>query len=122
MTPKPRVLIADDSHSVRVYLRQRLTEEGLEVIVAHDGAMAISLLEEVTPDLAILDIHMPEIDGYGVCEEIRRRGGEIPVIFLTSDQSNAVQMLGKKLGAYLKKPVTGERLLQTVRQVLAVGA
>lgn len=119
MTEKATVLIADDSHSVRVYLRQRLQEGGFEVIVAEDGAIAIEKLDESMPDLAILDIHMPEVDGYGVCESIRERGSKIPIIFLTSNQSNAVQMLGEEMGAYLKKPVTGERLMQTVRDLLA---
>ena len=120
MKLKTRVLVADDSHAIRTYVRQQLLREGLEVTLAEDGAAAINEIRRSLPDLAILDIEMPRVDGYGVCEELRSIRSSVPVIFLTANDSNAVQMLGEAMGAYLHKPIVGDRLRQTVREVLAL--
>ena len=114
-----RVLVADDSRSIRTHLRRRLSEEGFKVTLASDGAIAIEEIRKSPPDVAILDINMPNVDGYGVCEEMQRSGATFPVVFLTSVRANAVRMLGDAMGgAYLTKPVSAEKLVKTVREVL----
>ena len=71
-------------------------------------------------DAAILDINMPELDGYAVCQQLDYINSRMPVIFLTGVEANAVKILGDRMGAYLAKPVCGERLVQAVRDVLQV--
>jgi DNA-binding response OmpR family regulator len=122
MTANPVILIADDSASVRVHLKHRLQRAGFDVVLAENGNKAIEQVVQSVPDAAILDINMPELDGYGVCERLAELDKELPVIFLTSVNSNAVKMLGEKWGAYLAKPVCGEKLVQTVNHVLSASA
>lgn len=122
MNPNQTVLVADDSRSVRVHVRQRLQEAGFIVVLAENGSVALDQIAKVKPDVAILDINMPELDGYGVCERLEAMSIDMPIIFLTGVEANAVKMLGAELGAYLTKPVCGETLVQTVRDVLSVSA
>ncbi len=114
--------MADDSLAVRVHLEQRLRQEGYVVSLASDGIEAVEEIRENPPDLAILDIKMPRLDGYGVCQEILKLKLTFPIIFLTAVRANAVKMLGDEHGAYLTKPVCGDTLMQTVRDVLAPAA
>lgn len=120
MSSKPTILVADDSRSVRVHVKQRLTEAGFAVVLAENGREAIAQIAEHDPDAAILDINMPELDGYAVCQQLDYINSRMPVIFLTGVEANAVKMLGDRMGAYLAKPVCGEQLVQAVRDVLQV--
>jgi DNA-binding response OmpR family regulator len=116
-----RILVADDSATLRTQLRRALTEAGYDVAVASDGLEAVQLARREPPELAILDIEMPGLDGYGVCQELQRMGepwSRLPIVFLTASQSHALEMLGDKLGAYLHKPVGTKQLLQTVARQL----
>lgn len=116
-----RVLVADDSSTLRTQLQRALTEAGYEVAVASDGAEAVRLAQQSAPELAILDVEMPQLDGYGVCQEFQRMGqpwDRVPIVFLTAAHSRALEMLGRKLGAYLHKPVGTKQLLQTVAEQL----
>ncbi len=117
-----RILVADDSLAVRVHLEQRLRQEGYVVSLASDGIEAVEVIRENPPDLAILDINMPRLDGYGVCQEILELKLTFPIVFFTSIRANAVRMLGDLHGAYLTKPVCGQTLMQTVRDMLAPAA
>lgn len=113
----PKVLVVDDSRTVRTVVKRTLAEAGYDVITASDGAESLELFQTEMPQLAILDIRMPNLDGYGVCQELQRMGSpfnEIPIIFLTTLDSNALELLGDELGAYLQKPVRGQQLLDTV--------
>ncbi|MEZ6032959.1 MAG: response regulator [Planctomycetaceae bacterium] len=115
----PKVLVADDSATIRAVVRRTLESIGLNVICVSDGLEAVERLREEPPDLAILDINMPGLDGYAVCSQLHSMGpswARVPIIFLTSDRSNALQLLGQKLGAFLPKPVRPEQLIATVRQ------
>jgi DNA-binding response OmpR family regulator len=116
MSP-PKVLVVDDSRTVRTVVKRTLSEVGYDVITASDGAESLELFQSELPQLAILDIRMPNLDGYGVCQELQRMGApfsEIPIVFLTTLDSNALELLGDELGAYLQKPVRGQQLLETV--------
>ena len=113
----PKVLVADDSANIRAVVRKTLESIGLNVICVSDGLEAVECLREEPPNLAILDINMPGLDGYAVCSQLHSMGpswSSVPIIFLTSDRSNALQILGQKLGAFLPKPVRPEQLIATV--------
>jgi DNA-binding response OmpR family regulator len=117
----PKILVVDDSSTVRAIVKRTLSEVGYRVFTAADGIEAMELAKSERPQLAILDVRMPFLDGYGVCQELKRLGepwSELPIIFLTSLESHALELLGHELGAYLQKPVCRETLLQTVADVL----
>ncbi len=116
----PLVLVADDSRTIRMQVSRILMDAGYEVREASDGAEAVERMSEECPTLAILDIKMPAMDGYGVCQQLREMGApwnRLPIIFLTSESSHALEMLGRELGAYLRKPVSSEAVLSTVASV-----
>jgi DNA-binding response OmpR family regulator len=117
-----RILVADDSNTIRTLVSTILTRAGYEVVVAHDGTDAVEKARLHHPHLAVLDIVMPELDGYGVCERLKEMGTpwcEIPIVFLTSVKSQALKVLGSEFGAYLNKPVNVDELLRTIEQNLA---
>ena len=113
-----RILLADDSYTVRTHIEKLLTPR-FEVCLAHDGLEAIEAIRDQPPDLAILDINMPGMDGYGVCQEVRKMDFDFPIIFLTSVRANAIRILADELGAYLTKPVTDQELFRTISEMLS---
>lgn len=121
----PRVLVADDSATIRAMVRRTLESIGLDIVCVSDGIKAVERLREQPPDLAILDINMPGLNGYAVCSQLRSMGpswARVPILFLTSDRSNALKLLGQKLGAFLPKPVHPDQLIATVSQFVSVQA
>ncbi|MBR6380878.1 MAG: response regulator transcription factor [Lachnospiraceae bacterium] len=100
-----KILIADDEAEIRQLLRLYLENEGYEVVEAPDGKRAVSLLLSEKPDLCILDIMMPELDGYQVLKKLRE-DSNIPVLILSAKDADSEKILGLKLGAddYLTKP------------------
>ncbi|MGI9471972.1 MAG: response regulator [Rubripirellula sp.] len=118
---QPRILVADDSRTIRALVRRTLAAAGYDVILAADGKEAVQLARRDQPDLVILDIQMPEMDGYAACDQIlamQDRCRELPIIFLTKETAKHLAALGNELGAYLQKPVGDETLLTTVRSLL----
>jgi DNA-binding response OmpR family regulator len=116
-----KILIADDSRTIRALVRRALSSAGFDVTLAADGKEAVQLARRDRPDLVILDIQMPEMDGYQACEEILAladRSPELPIIFLTKQTAEHLNALGRELGAYLQKPVSDEKLVSTVRSLL----
>lgn len=119
-----RILVADDSRTIRVLTERLLSSAGFDVILAENGCQAIELAEEYKPQLVILDIQMPVMDGYEACDRILRLPDVSPglrIIFLTSERGCHLDQLGKQFGAYLPKPLDSELLLQTVQNLLAEG-
>lgn len=116
-----KILVADDSRTVRTVVNRVLSNAGFSVSLARDGQEAVQLATHEFPDLAILDIQMPELDGYTACDEILAIDNgrpNIPIVFLTKEKAKHLQTLGADLGAYLPKPVSDEKLLSTVHQLL----
>jgi DNA-binding response OmpR family regulator len=116
-----KILVADDSSTIRTIVRRALSREGLDVTVVCDGKEAVEAARQLRPDLVILDIQMPEMDGYTACEQIlalEDRAAHLPIIFLTRDAASHLSMLGNQLGAYLHKPVCDETLVATVAALL----
>jgi DNA-binding response OmpR family regulator len=113
------ILVVDDKASMRTLLRDYLTEQGFRVVAAANGREAIYAARHEKPDLILLDIMMPEMDGY---EFIRayRRAAETPVILLTAKLEETDKVLGLELGAddYITKPFGMRELLARIRAVL----
>jgi OmpR family response regulator RpaB len=112
-----KILVADDSRAVRVCLERTLRAAGFDVVLACDGLQAVQAVREIGPDLVILDIQMPEMDGYAACDQILKIN-PLPIVFLTKDLAPHLSMLGDQLGAYLPKPADEEKLVTTVRKLL----
>ena len=118
----PRILVADDSRAIRAIVRRTLTASGYDVTLACNGKEAVELARRDQPNLVILDIQMPEVDGYDACDQIlamQDRSRELPIIFLTSETAPHLSALGSDLGAYLRKPVVEHTLLSTVHDLLS---
>ena len=116
-----KILVADDSRTSRALVRRALAAAGYDVTLAADGQEAVQFARRDRPDLVILDIQMPEMDGYTACDEILAladRATKLPIIFLTKVTAKHLNALGSELGAYLRKPVTEQQLLSTVEMLL----
>jgi CheY-like chemotaxis protein len=102
------VLVVDDERSIRLLCRVNLTASGIEVLEARDGREALEVVRESRPDLVLLDVMMPEVDGWTVARELARdeRTRDIPIIFLTARADPADRRRGQQLGGvgYLTKP------------------
>ena len=101
-----KILIADDEPEIRDLLRLYLENEQYEVMEAEDGQQALDLLRSRKPDLCVLDIMMPKMDGYHVLQELRKESN-IPVLILSAKDADSEKILGPNLGAddYLSKPL-----------------
>lgn len=101
-----KVLVAEDDRHMLNGILEILEGEGYEGVGASDGKQALELFESESPDFVCLDIMMPEMNGYDVCREIRRRNREIPIIFLSAKSEEIDKVLGLELGAddYINKP------------------
>jgi CheY-like chemotaxis protein len=118
-----RILIADDQASSREFLRTVLEHIGHEVIEAADGAEAVAKARETRPDLVLLDLHMPALDGFGAVSELRRevQFAETPVVALTASamQGDKEKALAAGFSAYLTKPVRIAELRRHVERLLS---
>ncbi|MER7763523.1 response regulator transcription factor [Streptomyces sp. NPDC097619] len=114
------VLVVEDDPGVRSTLDQLLRFEGYRVLQAPDGLAALELLETETPDLALVDVVMPGLDGLALCRTLRRRGERLPVLVLTARDQIGDRVAGLDAGAddYLSKPFATEELLARVRALL----
>lgn len=112
-----RILIADDEADMVTGLRDNLQFEGYEVIVASDGEGALKAATEQSPDLVILDIMMPKMDGLEVCRRIRQAGFNIPIFMLTAKGQEIDIVRGLEMGAddYITKPFAVRELLARVK-------
>src|SRR6056300_96504 len=115
---KEKVLVVDDEASIRRILDTRLSMIGYIVITACDGEEALSLFRKEAPNLVILDVMMPKLDGYGVCQEIRKTS-DVPIIMLTALGDVADRITGLELGAddYVIKPFSPKELEARIRSV-----
>jgi two-component system nitrogen regulation response regulator NtrX len=118
-----RILIIDDDAAVRRVLDRILTGAGYEVEQATDAFQALDLLDARQPDAALLDIKMPGMDGFGLLDNLKRRGLEIPIVILTGhgDQFTSSECLEAGAAAYLTKPPDRADLLLAVRGAVAQG-
>ncbi|RLD17228.1 MAG: response regulator [Caldiserica bacterium] len=119
---KSRILVVDDDRDTREILEARLKACGYDVITASDGFNALEIIRERKPDLILLDVMMPEIDGFTVCKFLKEREEtkDIPIIFLTAKESLSDVDKGFKSGGddYVLKPINWERLLPKIKKFL----
>lgn len=119
-TVRVRILVADDDQAVRESLRRSLTFNGYEVTLASDGVEARDAATSEQPDLVLLDVNMPGIDGLEVCRQLRASGNQLPILMLTARVEVGDRVLGLDAGAddYLPKPFALEELLARIRALL----
>jgi DNA-binding response OmpR family regulator len=120
---KQRILVVEDDPSILTGLVDLLSAEGFIVLQAADGAAALARWSEEKPDAVLLDVMIPEKNGYDVCREIRRADPRTPIIMLTAKGEEVDKVVGLELGAddYVVKPFGANELLARVRAVLRRG-
>ncbi|WP_219884585.1 response regulator transcription factor RpaB [Merismopedia glauca] len=116
---KERILVVDDEASIRRILETRLSMIGYDVVTAADGEEALDIFRNANPSLVVLDVMMPKLDGYGVCQELRKES-DVPIIMLTALGDVADRITGLELGAddYVVKPFSPKELEARIRSVL----
>jgi len=114
-----KILLVDDDPVLVNTLHYRLTHEGFQVITAGDGALALELARREKPDLVVLDLMLPELDGFDVCR-ILRKESDTPILMLTARESEIDKVVGLELGAddYLTKPFSLRELIARIRALL----
>jgi len=113
------ILVADDDGQIRDVVRIALSQAGFNVAEAGDGRAALEMAQSLTPDLIVLDIGMPEMDGLTVCRELRK-SSNVPVLFLTAQGDEIDRVVGLELGAddYVAKPFSPRELVARIRAIL----
>src|ERR1700756_2592259 len=117
---RPRILIIEDELPMRTALKDCLEAEGYRTLTAADGEVGLKRALEEKPDLILLDIMMPRLDGYALCAELRRLSNPVPILMLTAKGHVDDRVTGLDAGAddYLVKPFSTEELLARVRALL----
>ena len=116
---QPLVLVVDDEPAVREVVCEKLNHHSFKAISASNGKEAFKLIEEASPDLILLDLRLPDIDGMTICQQIRRKS-RIPIIMLTAMGEEVNRIVGLELGAddYITKPCSLDELVARVKAVL----
>ena len=121
--PEAAILVVDDDAPIRRMLDRTLSAEGYAVATAADGGEALAAVERSTPDLVVLDVGLPGVDGLSVSRRLRAKGLAVPVLLLTARDSVPDRVAGLDAGAddYLVKPFATEELLARIRALLRRG-
>ena len=121
---KKRILIIDDEKEMVVLLQMRLEAADYEILVSNDGQEGLDKARAEKPDLILLDIMIPKMNGYQVCRELKIDNGtkRIPVVMLTAKAQESDKFWGKEVGAddYVTKPFEASELLEKIRELLEV--
>ena len=117
--PNQKILIVDDDQNICELLRLYLAKEGYETLIAHDGEKALELFEQNKPNMVLLDVMMPKMDGWEVCRRIRAQANT-PIIMLTAKGETYDKVLGLELGAddYVVKPFDSKEVVARIKAVL----
>ena len=118
--PGPRVLVIEDEAAMRMALEDVLAVDGFRVLTASDGEVGLETAVSERPDLVLLDVMLPKLDGLAVCAELRRRHAVVPILMLTARGQVSDRVAGLDTGAddYLVKPFSTDELLARVRALL----
>ncbi|MDN5951034.1 MAG: response regulator, partial [Loigolactobacillus coryniformis] len=111
-----KILVVDDEKPISDIVKFNLTKEGYDVVTAYDGEEALAKVNEVNPDLILLDLMLPKIDGLEVAREVRK-DHDMPIIMLTAKDSEIDKVLGLEMGAddYVTKPFSNRELVARVK-------
>lgn len=117
---RQQIIVVDDDEKITSLLRRSLAFEGYEVLTASNGTEGLKLMLMHEPDLLVLDVMMPQLDGWEVCRRVREGGSSVPILMLTAKDDVHDRVKGLDLGAddYLVKPFALEELLARVRALL----
>ncbi len=117
--PTEKILVVDDDINICELLRLYLDKEGYRVVTCNDGVAAVSMVDSESPDMVLLDIMLPRLDGWQVCREIRKKSN-VPIIMLTAKSETFDKILGLELGAddYISKPFDTKEVIARVKAVL----
>jgi two-component system alkaline phosphatase synthesis response regulator PhoP len=115
-----RLLVVEDEEHLAEVIADNLELEGFDVEVVGDGARALERIRQTAPDLVLLDVMLPELDGFDVCQTLRAERNEVPILFLTARSSNDDRVRGLQLGGddFLGKPFDLRELILRVRAIL----
>ncbi|MBF8189157.1 response regulator transcription factor [Nonomuraea sp. K274] len=117
--PEARLLVVDDEPNIRELFSASLRMAGFEVLTAADGRQALRVAEESSPDLVMLDVMLPDLDGLAVAGRLRSRGRRVPVLFVTAKDAPEERLAGLGLGEdYVTKPFSLEEVIARIRAVL----
>ncbi len=119
-TPEATLLVVDDEPNIRELLATSLRFAGFEVHAAADGGAALRLAKQVQPDLLVLDVMLPDMDGFTVTRRLRDKGQHVPVLFLTARDDTADKITGLTVGGddYVTKPFSLEEVVARIRAIL----
>ena len=117
MEQKKRVLIVEDEKSIVDILRFNLEKEGYAALTAYDGEAGLDQALKENPDLILLDVMLPKMNGFDVCRILREKGSSVPVIILTAREEETDKVLGLEIGAddYITKPFSMRELMARVK-------
>ena len=120
MSDRSRVLVIEDDPAIRLGLRKSLGFEGYDVQEAADGERGLELVFERRPDLVVLDLMLPRVNGFEVCRTIRKHDPTIPILILSAKEQESDKLMGFDLGAddYVTKPFSTRELIARVRAAL----
>ena len=115
-----KIMLADDEESIRIVVEYIVTEDGYDFCYAADGAEALAVFEAENPDLVILDVMMPKLNGFDVCAQLRKKGSNVPIIILSAKGDIVDKSVGFKAGAddYLVKPFSSLELSLRIEALL----
>ena len=113
---KKKILVVEDEKSISDIIKYNLEKEGFDVTPAYDGEEALKLVKEKDPDLILLDVMLPKVDGFSVCRQVRETN-TVPIIMLTAKEEEVDKVLGLELGAddYMTKPFGMRELLARIK-------
>lgn len=119
-TPEARLLVVDDEPNIRELLATSLRFAGFEVHAAADGGSALRLARDTEPDLVVLDVMLPDMDGFTVTRRLREKGQHVPVLFLTARDDTSDKVQGLTVGGddYVTKPFSLEEVVARIRAIL----
>lgn len=114
------ILLVDDEPSILQLARMYLEREGYRVEVVEDGQAALSAVKRFSPDLVVLDLMLPELDGFEVCRRVRADANPVPILMLTARDDDVDKIVGLELGAddYLTKPFNPREMVARVKAIL----
>jgi len=115
-----KILIIEDEDSIRQLISYNLLNNNYQVLESEDGLKGLDMAIRENPDLILLDIMLPGIDGFEICRELRNRGSKIPIIFLTAKSNDLEKVIGLESGAddYMTKPFSIHELMARIKAVL----